>query len=182
MQQLRLVQPRGVGRGQPGPPPAVGTRRSSPPSPRRCGWGRRRGSGRRPAGGGAAGGTPPTPGCSARRRWPRGTTASIRPVWTTRNVRMLTVPCRVYSNSCCSIEPGIARRIGCRSRTWQLGISSAQTTQIAPLGQPLGVGVAPEDLLGPLLELGHRAGRSASSGCGAVGGRPRRGSGGRSGH
>ena len=46
---------------------------------------------------------------------------------------MLTVPCRVYSNSCCSIEPGIARRIGRRSSTCLLGISSVQTTQIPRL-------------------------------------------------
>ena len=71
---------------------------------------------------------------------------------------MLTVPCRVYSNSRCSIEPGIARRIGRRSRTCKLGISSVQTTQMPRSGQPLGVGVAPEHLLGPLLEPGIEPG------------------------
>ena len=39
------------------------------------------------------------------------------------------MPCRLYSNSRCSIEPGMARRIGLRCRTWKLGSSSAQTTQ-----------------------------------------------------
>jgi methylamine dehydrogenase accessory protein MauD len=34
--------------------------------------------------------------------------ASIPPVWTTRKVRVLIVPCGVYSNSRCSIEPRVA--------------------------------------------------------------------------
>ena len=41
-----------------------------------------------------------------------------------------TVPWRVYSNSCCSTLPGIARRSGWRSRTWKFGTSSTATVQM----------------------------------------------------
>ena len=44
----------------------------------------------------------------------------------------LTVVCRVYSSSCCSIEPRLARRIGWRSSTCRLSIAS---TAIVLLGK-----------------------------------------------
>src|SRR5918999_643222 len=53
----------------------------------------------------------------------------MRPLCTTRNSSTLTVPWRVYSNSCCSIAPGIARRMGVRSSACRWGISSTQTIQ-----------------------------------------------------
>ena len=114
--------------------------------------------------------TPRSPRCRRRKRRngldvvrgvlrARARPASIRPVVDDQEQQELTVPCRMYSNSCCSIEPGTARRIGFRSSTWKLGTSSAADGPDAPAGQPLGVGVAPEHLLGPLLEPRVEAGR-----------------------
>lgn len=51
-------------------------------------------------------------------------TASSCPLCTTKKTRTTMVPCRLYSNCRCSIEPRMARRIGTRSRTWKFGNSS----------------------------------------------------------
>src|SRR5579883_836464 len=115
-QHLRLVQPRGVGRRQTRTPPARATlqvigrglgdvtgpavvdqvhplqRSVSPPAIPQC-----RDVVRRVVG--------------------PNTVNSISPVWTTRNSSRLTVPCRVYSNSCCSMWPGMTLRMGFRSST-----------------------------------------------------------------
>ena len=72
---------------------------------------------------------------------------------------MLTVPCRVYSNSCCSIEPGIGPPDRVPLQDLEVGLLIDADHPIALAGQPLGVGVAPEDLLGPLLELVVQPGR-----------------------
>jgi hypothetical protein len=65
---------------------------------------------------------------------------------------MGTVPCRVEAHSGGSSAPGSARRLGLRSRTGWSGLASVPTLPIPPLGQPLGVGRAPEHRLGPVRE------------------------------
>ena len=65
---------------------------------------------------------------------------------------MLTVLCCVSSNSRCAIELGIECRMGCRSKTWKLGFSSAQTTQ-KPRRANRSAWRSTEDLLGTLLEV-----------------------------
>jgi hypothetical protein len=124
IEQLNLVESRGMHRGRHQWWPRKYSARWPPPYD----WGRCTGSGKRPASRCARRNCSSAPmKCSTYLRTRQ--CACIWPVCDSRNSSTLTVPCLMYSNACCSMAPGMARRIGSRCRAWMLGISSAQTTK-----------------------------------------------------
>ena len=157
VEQLGLIQPGGMGRCEPGtPPPATG---SAVP-------GRPGGVTRvavldqvhAPQLAVAPTESPSTLRCNEPRPWSRRTPHASARWWTTRNDRRL-------DGAAVHVLDPPADRAGDRAADWvapqdlMVGHLVGADHPIAPPGQPDGVGVAPEDLLGPLLEQRVQPGR-----------------------